>query len=175
MMALQDLLPFLPGVVDLDRARKLLNSESSIRHQIQGNYTESSNARKPLEQHWKVYQNLYDCVDDAPLTKARWQSRAYIPQCWSKVEMAKTMVRSALLGSDNWFELETHPSFQEKDPKIRAIEKILRILLDSADYVVEHDKSEEEAFIYGTGVLRIGWKHWINRKPRIVTRLRSTP
>jgi len=50
---------------------------------------------------WRLYNNQYDFS-----TKARWQSRNFVPKISMTVEMAASLVRRAMLDANEWFRYE---------------------------------------------------------------------
>lgn len=90
-------------------------------------------ARARWDEAWRIYNNQYDWSG-----KANWQSRAYIPKLSMTVEMAASLVRRALLDSEDWFRVEG----MTESSRARApyLEKLLYYYLDRmrfADRIIE--------------------------------------
>jgi len=58
-------------------------------------------ARRRWDEAWRIYNNQYDWSG-----KADWQAKTYLPRISMTVEMAASLVRRAMLDSDDWFRFE---------------------------------------------------------------------
>lgn len=155
----------VPGIVDYDAANSL--SEALIVEQIKKNITASKEARSHRIDEWRFFSDLYQ-NRQVTTNKAAWQADVFIPEVWNAVEGMKGMVQAALLDSAKWFTLEEYPDWNEDFSKVPFIEKVVAYALDKADFVSEYLKAFEESLICGSGCLRLSWRTWIERGPRIV-------
>ena len=158
--------PEIPGMVaDPQRVIELLTDERIIQ-QHESDVDESRNARQERESEWRLSADLYNNVSDSA-GKAEWQSDVFIPQIFLKVEMAKSLVKSSLLETPRWFSLEKLPAWSPDTADVAFVEHILRVVLESADFIEEYMKCLEEGFLYGTGALKLVWEQWIERCPEL--------
>jgi hypothetical protein len=158
----------LPGLADPEAAAKLTDKE--IVQWVQECVGACTDARRGLEREWDTYTDLY--LNRSPADageKADWQADIFIPMIFNKVELAKSLVKGALLDAPgSWFALEEYPTFQFPSAQVRFIEKVLRFQLGRSKFIDEYMKALEEGFLLGSGCLKLWWDDWIERSPKIV-------
>jgi len=157
----------LPGLVDPEAVGKL--TDAGIIDWVQQCVAACRDARRPLEAEWRGYTDLYH--NRRPLdsgAKADWQADIFVPLIFNKIELAKSLVKGALLDAPGWFILEEYPTFQYASAQVRFLEKIMRYQLERARFVDEYMRALEEGFLFGSGCLKVYWDDWIERGPQVV-------
>jgi hypothetical protein len=158
----------LPGMVDPEAVGKL--TDKGIVDWVQQCVQTCKDARRGLEEEWRNYTDLY--LNRRPLdagAKADWQADIFVPLIFNKVELAKSLVKGALLDAPgSWFMLEEYPTYEYVSAQVRFIEKVMRYQLERGQFVDEYMKALEEGFLLGSGCLKLYWDDWIDRGPQLV-------
>jgi len=155
--------PPVPGIVDYEAALELTPRE--IVRQVMSRQEESKAARRSLENQWERNLDLYHSRQDFS-SKSEWQAQLFMPLVFTKVETFKSLVKSALLGSSQWFGLEGDEEFLNSG-KQRFLEKLLGYMLEEGKFVQHYMHALEEGAVFGTGCLAFQWRQYVDRCPYV--------
>ena len=155
--------PRAVGIVDADLAYSL--TEEEIVSQIQNCESESEQARGGLEQDWWLYEDLYR-LRWRGAAKQDWQADIIVPEVRHKVMTLKSLMQSALADPDKFFIL-LKESKLFGDEGMRFIEAWMQIVLRKAKFLPMLLHVLEEAFLFGTGVMKIHVESEVRTRPGI--------
>lgn len=151
------------GIVDPERAFSLTNEE--IINQIQEAESESDRARKGLEDNWGVWEDLYHLRFSSP-DKADWQADIIVPEVYHKIQTIKSLMQGALLDPEKFFVLVKETEIFPRE-QIRFIERWIQLSQKNAGLLPALLACWEEAFLLGTGFLKVSIEDTIKSRPGV--------
>ena len=151
------------GIVDPERAFTITSEE--IINQIQAAEQESSQARAGLEGDWGVWEDLYHLRYSSP-DKADWQADIIVPEVYHKIQTIKSLMQGALLDPEKFFVLVKETEIFPKE-QIRFIERWIQLSQKNAGLLPALLACWEEAFLLGTGFLKVSIEDTIKSRPGV--------
>ena len=155
--------PNAMGIVSPDRAFTVTSEE--IINQIQNAEQESSQARAGLEGDWGVWEDLYHLRFSSP-DKADWQADIIVPEVYHKIQTIKSLMQGALLDPEKFFVLVKETEIFPKE-QIRFIERWIQLSQKNAGLLPALLACWEEAFLLGTGFLKVSIEDTIRSRPGV--------
>lgn len=155
--------PSQPGIVDLEKALQLTPEE--IVRQVMDRREESAQHRRALESTWRMNLDLYHGLQDWG-HRAPWQSKIFLPLIYSKIETTKSLLKTSLLSSRQFFGLDGDAQFTQSGQQ-RMWEDLILYQLEEARWIPPYLYALGEGLLYGLGAIVGSWDRSINRSPRI--------
>ena len=143
--------------------KKVGESDEEIVRYIQSCKKEADEASKERRTAWKELWSLFQNKQDYK-AKQDWQSKAFVPKLWMKVERASAEVKRALLQIEKLFkfaqddELEVQEAEKEKvREEIARQEKKFKRKIDKSNLANVYAEMSKAAFLLGLGVPKVLW------------------
>lgn len=162
---LMDFDPAELGIIDIDEARRL--TEKDIISQLIERREESRRARESLglEGKWRNYEGKY-YLAEYDESKESWQSDLQVPEVYTTIRTAVSLLQGALSEPERFFELVRVNRWTD-DRQLRFLTSVLHLIQREAGYLSTQLAVWEEALLLGSGVMKIWLEETISRKPHI--------
>jgi hypothetical protein len=158
--------PRAVGIVNEELAFSL--TEEEIVTQISAAQTESEQARGPLESKWWLWEDLYRLRWQGS-DKQDWQADIIVPEVRHKIQTLKSLLQSALVDPERFFIL-VKESTLFGDEGIRFIEAWMQLAIRQSKFLPALLHVLEEAFLFGTGVMKIHIESEVKLRPGVEMR-----
>ena len=156
--------PATLGICDPERAADV--TETDLIDLVTRSRDESSRSRSLHEGKWRWLEDAY-FLHGAGGEKKDWQSEIQIPEVYNKIRVALSLIQGALGGGPRYFDLVGVREIVD-DEQIRFITRWLDYVARNARLLDGLLVMWEEAFLLGTGCLRISVDETIEYRPSIV-------
>jgi len=152
------------GIVDRERAAAM--TEQDLVLMVQNARQQSATARAPLEVEWRRMEDLYH-LRTMDRRKQGWQAKVKVPELQTKIRVTLSQLQGTLLDAPQWFQVYNDPKTYY-EPQTRLLQHWLEIVLENARTVENVLAMWEEAFLLGTGFLRVSPEYFMERRPHIM-------
>ena len=152
------------GIVDIKRARAM--TEQDILQSIMAARQNSATARRPLEDEWRRMEDLYH-LRTFDRMKQPWQARVKVPEVQTKLRVTLSQLQGVLLDAPQWFQVLNEPKTYY-EPQTRLLQHWLGIVVEQARTIENVLAMWEQAFLLGTGFLRVSVDNFVERRPHVM-------
>ncbi len=152
------------GIVDIERARAM--TEQDILQSIQTARQNSATARRGLEDEWRRMEDLYH-LRTFDRMKQPWQARVKVPEVQTKLRVTLSQLQGVLLDAPQWFQVLNEPKTYY-EPQTRLLQHWLGIVVEQARTIENVLAMWEQAFLLGTGFLRVSVDNFVERRPHVM-------
>lgn len=151
------------GICDPEKAAKI--TEQDLVNLVSRAREESARARMIHEANWRFLENTY-YLHRPNRDSFEWQSQITIPEVYNKIRVAISLLQGALGTGARFFDLIGVREYSD-DEQIRFITRWLEYTIRKSRLMPGLMAMWEEAFLLGSGCLRVSLEHKIDYRPHV--------